>query len=95
MYNLFTIGVFSYLDWRKGDSFGETWQRYKKKWKRARKGEKIMKNAAQFLLLMRSVGCGGATLIYNLTIYNVQLIYNLVILYCRPLSDTRRISAEN
>ena len=38
-----------------------------------------MKNVAQFLLLMRSVGCGGATLIYNLTIYNVQLIYNLVI----------------
>ena len=95
MYNLFTIGVFSYLDWHKGDSFGETWQRYKKKWKRARKGEKIMKNVAQFLLLMRSVGCGGATLIYNLTIYNVQFIYNLVILYCRPLSDTRRISAEN
>jgi hypothetical protein len=42
MYNLFTIWLFSYLDWRKGEGFGETWQRYKKKWKRARKGEKIM-----------------------------------------------------
>jgi hypothetical protein len=85
MYNLFTIGLFSYLDWRKGEGFGETWQRYKKKWKRARKGEKIMKNVAQ----------DEADYIYNLTIYYVQFIYNLVILYCRPLSDTRRISAEH
>jgi hypothetical protein len=47
-----------------------------------------MKNVAQFLLLMRSVVCSGATLIYNLTIYYVPmvrfmrqaaLIYNLTI----------------
>jgi hypothetical protein len=41
----------------------------KKKWKRARKGEKIMKNVAQ----------DEADYIYNLTIYHVQLIYYLVI----------------
>ena len=34
-------------------------------------------------------------LIYNLTIYHVQLMYYLVILCCRPLSDTRREIAEN
>ena len=39
--------------------------------------------------------CGKALLIYYLTIYNVQLMYYLVILCCRPLSDTRRVVSVN
>ena len=49
----------------------------------------------RFGLAERALDVAEPRLIYYLTIYNVQLMYYLVILYCRPLSDTRRISAEN
>jgi hypothetical protein len=75
MYNLFTIWLFSYLDWRKGEGFGETWQRYKKKWKRARKGEKIMKNVAarrsRLYLQFDNLPCTIDLLFGYLTIYYV------------------------
>ena len=76
------ISIFQRSPWARGASVGcSTGLRYS--------------SASGRFMHLRCVSCGKALLIYYLTIYNVQLMYYLVILYCCPLSDTRRVVSVN